>query len=196
MPDLRERPPLFTITEGIAFFLSGGFLIGTSTAVNTTDILIQRLIPFTHFTGYILLGFGVVYVLPLIPWFKCIQNTLNKISVYVYPMVFGIASLQVFQIAIAPNQNGILRWASIGFLVLIFVLIMFAPFGKVTNKARILLSLILTYNGLAIVIVAVRVENPLALIQSPNVEPLVLLLISFVCGIFLNFQIGKKDEPK
>ena len=196
MSELRERPALYKITEGIAFFLCGAFLIGTSAAVSNTDILIQRLTPFTHFTGYVLLGFGVVYILPLIPWFKYIQKTLNKISVYVYPFVFAIASLQVLRIAIDPNQNEILRWASIGFLVLISFLIMFTPFGKVTEKRRLLLSLLLAYNGLAIVIIAVRAKNPLALMQSPNVEPLILLFASFVCGIFLVFQMRKKDEPK
>lgn len=198
VPEKETRPALITITEGIAFFLAGGFLIGINPPPNIDDILVRRLTPVTHITGYILLAFGLMYILPLIKHLNFIQNGLAKIWVYAYGFVFAVSSLQVLQIALTPNQDEILRWASVGLLLLVFLLIMFSPTAKArVDKVRLLSTLILTYNGLAIIFFVLRIEAlPKDLIKSQNLDPIFLLLIGLVCAILLIKRIGKKDEPK
>ncbi len=197
-PEKETRTAFITITEGIAFFLAGGFLIGINPPPIIDDILVRRLTPVTHVTGYILLTFSVMYILPLIKPLNCIQSGLEKIWVYAYGFVFAVSSLQVLQIALTPNQDKILRLASAGLLLLVFLLIMFSPAAKTEiDKVRLLSTLILTYDGLAITFLVLRTESlPSDLIKSQNLEPIFLLLIGLVCTILLMISIAKKDEPK
>ena len=198
VPKKETKPAFITITEGIAFFLAGGFLIGINPPPNIDDILVRRLTPFTHFTGYILLAFSLMYILPFIKHLNFIQSVLVKIWVYAYGFVFAVSSLQVLQIALTPNQDDILRWASVGLLLLVFFLIMFLPTTKAkVDKVRLLSTLILTYNGLAIVFFVLRIESiPQDFIKPQNLGPIFLLFIALVCTILLIIRICKKDEPQ
>jgi len=192
--EAKNKAPIIIITEGIGFFLAGGFLVGTSSTINSNDLLIQRLTYVAQYTGYVLLAFGVIYVLALIKWFSFIKNKLNKWAIYVYPLVFGITSLQVLQSVFDSKQSGVLRWLSGVFVVIIIGLVIFTSSGKTIDKAHPLSNLILTYVGLAIILIALRAENFLALIQPNIVQPLVFLIVSFICGLLLYKQIGKKEE--
>jgi hypothetical protein len=192
--DDKNKSLIVVITEGIAFFLAGAFLIGTTTTTNSNDLLVQRLTYVAQYTGYILLAFGVIYILPLIPWFRGIKNTIEKGFIYIYPLVFAITSLQVLQIVLNSQQSGVLRWISGIFVTIIIMLVIFTPPSKSTNKTRLLLNLILTYLLLSIIFIALRAETLISLIQSPILEPLVFLTISFVCCLLLYKRIVKNEE--
>lgn len=190
----RDKSFIAVITEGIAFFLAGAFLIGTTTTTNSDDLLVQRLTYVAQYTGYILLAFGVIYVLPIIPWFRCIKSKIEKGFLYIYPLVFAITSLQVLQIVLDPQRGDILRWISGIFVLIIILLIMFTPTSKSTDKTRLLLNLVLTYTLLSIIFIALRAETLLSLIQSPILEPLTFLIVSFICCLLLYKRTVKKEE--
>jgi hypothetical protein len=188
----HSSSPIITITEGIAYFLAGAFIVGTTFSNTTDDLLVQRLSWVAQATGYLLIVFGILYVLPLIPWFRLIKNWIdNKLTPYVYPALFGITSVQVLQIVLEVENTGLLRWVSGIFLLLVIILTVLVSPKKVTSKVQFFINLSFTYVFLATLFVGLRAETWLSLLDKPILEPLVFLIVSLVSLSFLAKHVKK-----
>ncbi len=194
MAETQNTHPVKVITDGISYFLTGGFLIGTPVMMNNPDIVYKRLAIVSQVSGYLILAFGVFYILPAIPWFGFLLNFREKIDKYTYPFLFGTTSAQVFRIVFDSNQSNFLRWASGIFSAIITAILMFFNPVKAGNKKLVYLQLIMIYNILAGLYIGLRAENLSALLAQPNLEPLLFITISLVFIVLLMRQVVKGKE--
>lgn len=172
-----------TITQGIAYFLAGSFLIGTVLSKQPAVGTRQALDWLSVGVGSILVLSAFITVLSIFP-LKRIGEFMKRSERYLLPILFGITLTEAVKILVDFHPITPLFIAACIFIIFVLVAIIFTS-KWIFRNAVSLLDLSLTFNALAVIL----------LLTGANVIQIVIILVfSLILLLLIVIRLDRQES--
>ncbi len=180
---------LVVLTQAIAYFLAGSFLIGTVISLQSDNGTVQPINWFTGVVGGILIGVGFVLALSTLP-FKRLTDFFESVTDFserwVFPIIFAVTASQVLKTILDFREVKPLFITTIIFLIIVLLAIVVTS-KRVFQHIPSLLSLSLAFNVLAIVLIILGAEK---------IQVIIILAFSSIPLLLTVLKLGKERDSK
>lgn len=185
MQQRQHNIPMLILTQAIAYFLAGSFLIKTVIPLQSPDGILQPLNCFSFAIGLILIftGFGFVLTIPQITRLAGFVKRFHQWSFWLFPVVLAITITAILQVLFDFLEIKPLLITTIVFLTIVLALFVFQS-RRVFQNERQLLSLVITFTIFA---------GILLFIGAQKIQVLFLLFLILACSFRLYRLISKRD---
>jgi hypothetical protein len=171
-----------SITQGIAYFLAGSFLVGTIFSRQPANGTLQPLDWLAVSVGSVLILAGFSFILSVYP-LRRIGDYLKRSEPYLLPLLFAITITEVVILLFDFHEIKPLFIATSIFIIFVLITIIFTSKFVFTNVFS-LIELSLIFNALAIILLLAGAEK---------IQIIIILILSFA---LLILAITKLDKQK
>lgn len=182
------RKNMFVVlTQAIAYFLAGSFLIGTVISLQSDNGTVQPINWFTGVVGGILIGAGFVLTLSTLP-FKRLTDFFESVTDFserwVLPILFAVTTTQLLKTIFDFRETKSLFITTIIFLIIVLLAIVVTS-KRVFQYVSSLLSLSLTFNVLALVLLFLGAEK---------IQVAIILAFSLILLLLTMLKLNRQGE--
>ncbi len=152
---------LIILTQAVAYFLAGSFLIGTVISLQSDNGAVEPINWFTGVVGGILIVAGFVLAVSTLPFTRLqdfFKNVKDFSERWVFPILFAVTTTQILKTIFDFREIKPLFIITIIFLVIVLFAIVVTS-KRLFQHIPSLLSLSLIFNVLAIVLIPIGAER-------------------------------------